>query len=72
MAPLGLAGMASITFKGIPIELHPQTTRRDQNWIDEAIASGPETPLTRILEIMADPVFTVAAKKAPQQVVDGF
>lgn len=22
-------------------------TRRDQRWIDEAIASGPETPLTR-------------------------
>ena len=22
-------------------------TRRDQKWIDEAIASGPETPLTR-------------------------
>ncbi len=23
------------------------TTRRDQTWIDEAIASGPETPLTK-------------------------
>jgi len=23
------------------------TARRDQNWIDEAIASGPETPLTK-------------------------
>jgi hypothetical protein len=23
------------------------TTKRDQKWIDEAIASGPETPLTR-------------------------
>lgn len=22
-------------------------TRRDQRWIDEAIASGPETPLTK-------------------------
>lgn len=22
-------------------------TKRDQRWIDEAIASGPETPLTR-------------------------
>ena len=24
-----------------------QLTKRDQKWIDEAIASGPETPLTR-------------------------
>jgi hypothetical protein len=23
------------------------TTKRDQQWIDEAIASGPETPLTQ-------------------------
>jgi len=23
------------------------TTKRDQKWIDEAIASGPETPLTK-------------------------
>jgi len=23
------------------------TTKRDQKWIDEAIASGPATPLTR-------------------------
>ena len=69
--------MASITLKGIPVELHAQlkneaaanfrsitqealsriertfqidaalTAKRDQKWIDEAIASGPETPLTR-------------------------
>jgi hypothetical protein len=24
-----------------------QTAKRDQKWIDEAIASGPETPLTK-------------------------
>jgi plasmid stability protein len=23
------------------------TTKRDQRWVDEAVASGPETPLTR-------------------------
>ena len=25
----------------------PLTTKRDRVWIDEAIASGPETPLTK-------------------------
>jgi hypothetical protein len=24
-----------------------RTSKRDQKWIDEAIASGPETPLTK-------------------------
>lgn len=50
---LFLRRMASKTLKGIPAELHGQSknqaalaTRRDQKWIDEAIASGPETPLT--------------------------
>ena len=70
-------GMASITLKDIPVELHAQlrneaaanfrtisqeamsriertfqidaalNSRCDQRWIDEAIASGQETPLTR-------------------------
>ena len=74
---LWLRGMASITLKSIPMELHAQlkneaaanfrsitqeamsrlertfqidaalTTKRDQQWIDEAIASGPATPLTK-------------------------
>ena len=77
MVALWLQGMASITLKDIPMELHAQlkneasanfrsitqeamsriertfqidavlTTKRDQKWIDEAIASGPETPLTK-------------------------
>ena len=77
MVPLWLRGMASITLKDTPMELHAQlkneaaanfrsitqeamsrlertfqidaalTTRRDQQWIDEAIASGPATPLTK-------------------------
>ena len=77
VVPLWLLGMASITLKDIPPELHAQlkneaaanfhsltqeamsrlertfqidaalTTKRDQNWLDEAIASGPETPLTK-------------------------
>ncbi len=72
-----VAGMASITVKSIPMELHAQlkneaaanfrsitqeamsriertfqidaamTTKRDQQWIDEAIVSGPAAPLTR-------------------------
>jgi len=73
-----VTGMASITLKSIPMELHaqlkneaaanfrqhhpgshepagtdiarlmpPWTTKRDQQWIDEAIASGPATPLTK-------------------------
>ena len=70
-------GMATITLKNIPEDLHAQlkqeasanlrsldqealwrlqhsfevesalTSERDQSWVDEALASGPETPLTR-------------------------
>jgi len=29
------------------IQIDPQTTLRDQKWIDEAIQSGPETTLSR-------------------------
>jgi hypothetical protein len=53
MVALWLCRMARIPLKGVPKE--PQlknkasalTTRRDQKWIDEAIASGAETPLTK-------------------------
>jgi len=35
------------------------TTRRDQKWIDEAIVSGPETPLTKKeMEAIHDRVLT--------------
>ena len=77
MVALWLYGMASITLKDIPVELHAQlkneaaanfrsitqeamsriertfqidaalNTKRDQRWIDEAMASGPETPLSK-------------------------
>ena len=77
MVALWFSGMASITIKDIPGDLHGQlkreaeanfrslnqevlariertfeidaalNSRRDQKWIDEALASGPATPLTR-------------------------
>ena len=35
------------------------TTKRDQKWIDEAIASGPESPLTKKeMKAIRDLVFT--------------
>jgi hypothetical protein len=35
------------------------TTKRDQKWIDEAIASGPETPLTKKdMKAIRDRVFS--------------
>jgi plasmid stability protein len=70
-------GMANITLKNIPEDLHAQlkleasanfrsldqealarlersfeieaalNTKRDQKWVNQALASGPETPLTR-------------------------
>ena len=41
--------MANMTLKDIPPDQIDATLtiKRDQKWIDEAIASGPETPLVR-------------------------
>lgn len=41
-----------MTYHGAAMELRKTevsalTTKRDQKWIDEAIVSGPETPLTK-------------------------
>ena len=40
------------------------TTKRDQKWIDEAIASGPATPLTRKEMEASKPVDRKAAAAA--------
>lgn len=53
-----LKNEAAANFRSIPQEAMSRiertfqmdaalTTKRDQQWIDEAIASGPETPLTK-------------------------
>ena len=59
--------MASKPLKDIPKRPPAQlqnkvaalTTKRDQKWIDEAIASGPESPLTKKeMKAIRDLVFT--------------